>query len=52
MSCKKACTPDLEKTVQDHDSWITEHQRKSTRHSIYFGLVVAYVAFDILCRFL
>jgi hypothetical protein len=43
---------DIQDTVTQHDKWIADHQKKSTRHTIYFGLVVAYVAFDILCRFL
>jgi len=38
--------------TQEHDDWIREHQKKSIRHSRYFAGVIAYVAFDIISRFL
>lgn len=40
----------MEEKVKELQEWVEGHKKKSVRHSIYFGLVVSYVLFDIFMR--
>ena len=43
---------DHHRRIRATENWIFTHEKKSTNHSIYFGLVLIYVVFDVFCRFL
>lgn len=32
----------------DNTAWIKDHQKKSLRHSLYFGIVVCYILVDLV----
>jgi hypothetical protein len=38
----------LDKRLKITENWVTEHQKKSVRHTVYFGLVVTYLVVDFL----
>lgn len=34
-------------SCKSHEDWIVEHEKKSKRHTLYFYVLVVYVALDM-----